>query len=106
MRVQEQDTEDEDSTYLYLLEAEVPGGGSATEPDLTPQEEALEEIIENIPDDTGNVDSQPVGVYDHTLHVVITAPAFVIDDDGTGEKIVTLDGRQYTETEMSILYLF
>ena len=42
----------------------------------------------------GGVTSGPaVGDYDHSLHVVIYAPSFAIDEDGDGKAYVYLDGK-------------
>lgn len=48
---------------------------------------------EEVPEDIGEVDTQSVGIYDHTLHVVINSPKIVIDDSNDGEELVLLDGK-------------
>ena len=52
----------------------------------------------------GGATSGPaVGDYDHSLHVVIDAPPFAIDEDGDGEAYILLDGK-YLGAKVGVCY--
>lgn len=61
------------------------GSNAAIQQVVNQLQASVEVEFEDIVETTGSVDSKSVGNSEHTLHVVITAVEFAIDENGTGK---------------------